>query len=138
MPAKALSELHGIGLPYLLKHLKELTQAGIFESVSGPKGGYRLARSPEEVTFLDIVDAIDGKQPIFQCKELRTRGPLAVSVETCRNCKCEIHLAMLEAEQAWRNALRQRTIANISARMPEQRDPERAELIRQWTHGHSR
>ncbi len=36
LPAKALAEFHGVSESYLLKHLKALVEAGVFESVPGP------------------------------------------------------------------------------------------------------
>ncbi len=46
LPGAALAEYHGVSSSYLLKHLQALTAAGILASVSGPAGGYRLARRP--------------------------------------------------------------------------------------------
>jgi Rrf2 family protein len=45
---------------FLLKVLKPLVSAGILHSVKGPNGGYRLAKSPREISMLDIIEAIDG------------------------------------------------------------------------------
>jgi Rrf2 family protein len=45
---------------FLLKVLKPLVSAQILVSVKGPNGGYRLAKSPNEVTLLDIIEAVDG------------------------------------------------------------------------------
>ena len=46
LPGKALAEYHGVSESYLLKHLKALTAAELLVSVPGPRGGYRLARTP--------------------------------------------------------------------------------------------
>src|SRR4051794_3672380 len=75
MPAARLAEYHGVPAPYLAKNLQALARAGIVESVSGPKGGYRMARPASEVTMLDVVEAIDGTEPSFRCTEIRQRGP---------------------------------------------------------------
>lgn len=50
----------GIPERFLLKVLKPLVSERILLSVKGPHGGYRLARSPNEITMLDIVEAVDG------------------------------------------------------------------------------
>ena len=63
---------------YLAKHLQALARAGVLETVKGPRGGYRLARPPAEITVLDVVEAIDGDEPAFRCTEIRRRGPSAV------------------------------------------------------------
>jgi len=75
LPSARLAELHEVPPAYLAKHLQALSAAGIVESVPGPKGGYRLARSAEEITVLDVVLAVEGDQPAFVCTEIRQCGP---------------------------------------------------------------
>ena len=79
LPAAKLAEYHGVPSAYLAKHLQALASAGVFETVKGPRGGYRLARPAAKVTMLDIVEAIDGEEPAFRCTEIRRRGPTAVA-----------------------------------------------------------
>ena len=74
LPGKALAEYHGVSESYLLKHLKALTAAELLVSVPGPRGGYRLARPPQRITLLDVVQAIDGTQPAFRCTEIHDAG----------------------------------------------------------------
>jgi Rrf2 family protein len=50
----------GIPMRFLLKVLKPLVTQRILLSVKGPHGGYRLARSPSDITILDVVEAVDG------------------------------------------------------------------------------
>jgi Rrf2 family protein len=45
---------------FLLKVLKPLVSAQILYSVKGPNGGYRLARSPNDITLLEVIEAVDG------------------------------------------------------------------------------
>ncbi len=75
LSAAALAEFHGVSTSYLLKHLQLLSGAGIVSTVPGPKGGYRLARTTDKITLLDIVLAVEGPQPAFRCAEIRQRGP---------------------------------------------------------------
>ncbi|RUV32830.1 Rrf2 family transcriptional regulator, partial [Mesorhizobium sp. M1A.T.Ca.IN.004.03.1.1] len=60
LSAAALAEFHGVSTSYLLKHLQALSGAGILDTVPGPKGGYRLAKAPKEISLLDIVLAVEG------------------------------------------------------------------------------
>ena len=76
MPGAALAAQFGLSPSYLLKHLNALTTAGVLESVPGPAGGYRLARSPGNISLLDIVLAVEGPQPAFRCGEIRRGGPV--------------------------------------------------------------
>src|SRR5215472_5635565 len=91
LPTKALAEYHGLSETYLAKHLQALTNARIIESLPGPKGGYRLQRPPEEITVLEVVEAIDGREPLFRCTEIRQQGPFALLPEAC-HVPCVIHI----------------------------------------------
>ncbi len=45
---------------FLLKCLLRATSAGLLRSLKGPNGGYVLARSPNKITVLDVIEAVDG------------------------------------------------------------------------------
>ena len=113
LSGKALAEFHGVPESYLLKHLKALAAKEILESVTGPLGGYRLARKPEQITLLDIVDAIEGDKPAFQCTEIRRRGPCALDDDAYPR-PCGINRAMLRAEAAYRKALAQENLKTLT------------------------
>lgn len=53
--------------PYLAKILQNLVQAGILESVRGPKGGFRLARPAQAVTVGEVVEALEGPCSLQGC-----------------------------------------------------------------------
>jgi Rrf2 family protein len=133
LPGRALAQFHGVSESYLLKHMQALTKAGICESVSGPTGGYRLARQPGEITLLDVFEAIEGTEPAFRCDEIRQRGPTALAPCTY-TVQCGIHGVMIEAEMAWRQALQSRTIADLTPVSIETMHPQRVELATRWIH----
>ncbi len=60
------AEAH-LPLPTVSKVLKILARAGLLASHRGMKGGYQLARKPEEITLADIVVALDGPIAITEC-----------------------------------------------------------------------
>ena len=127
-----LAQVHGVCESYLLKHLQALVRAELFESVPGPKGGFRLARPPETITLLDVVTAIEGAQPAFRCTEIRQRGPAGLEPAAYR-FPCAIHATMLRAEHAWREVLRGQTLADLAALVAERTDPRALEQhIRRW------
>jgi Rrf2 family protein len=131
LPAARLAEFHGVPPAYLAKHLQALSRAGIVESVPGRRGGYRLARPAAEVSLLDVVLAVDGPEPAFQCTEIRRRGPAAAGPEAYR-LPCRIHVAMAAAEAAWRAELRRRTVADIIGELADAVTPEAAALAITW------
>ena len=53
----------------MAKILKDLTWAGILVSFQGVTGGYRLAKSAREVTFLAVIEAMDGPVVLNLCVE---------------------------------------------------------------------
>src|SRR4051794_6072770 len=114
LPAAKLAEYHGVPAAYLAKHLQTLARAGVLETTKGPKGGYRLARPPAEITLLEVVEAIDGDEPAFRCTEIRRRGPLAMPAREYKK-QCGIHAAFARADDAWRTELAATTIADLFA-----------------------
>lgn len=60
LTATQIAEQRGIPEKYLVHILLQLKRVGIVKSIRGSQGGYLLGRSPDEITLLDIVSAIDG------------------------------------------------------------------------------
>jgi Rrf2 family protein len=137
LPAKALAEFHGVSESYLVKHLQALAGAGVLDSISGPKGGYRLARPPDAITLLDVVEAIEGGEPAFRCAEIRMRGPAAVE-PAAYPLPCRIHVAMLRADAAWKQSLRSQTIAGLTDGLRESLDPRIVERSDAWLEHNTR
>src|SRR5690606_41183143 len=74
LSTKALAELHGVPKEYLSKALQAVSQAGLVETTLGPSGGYRLARAPADISFLDIVEAVERSEE--HTSELQSRENL--------------------------------------------------------------
>jgi Rrf2 family protein len=60
VPSHIIAQANGTPNQFLLKILKPLVDARILHSVKGPNGGYRLARAPEKISVLEVVEAVDG------------------------------------------------------------------------------
>jgi Rrf2 family protein len=108
---KELSTFQGISDTYLSKIFSKLSKAGIVSSVPGVKGGYRLAKSPEEISFWDVIKAVEGPKPIFQCKNIKDNGYLYRENCCSAPSSCTINLVMLSAEEKMRDFLRSKTLA---------------------------
>jgi Rrf2 family protein len=108
----SLAEFHGVPPAYLSKTLQALVRAGIISSTPGRHGGYRLARTMYEITMLDMVLAIEGTEPAFRCTEIRRRGPTRVAAGAY-SPRCAIASVMMRAEDAWRQELRNTTLADL-------------------------
>ena len=78
------------------------------------KGGYALARSAEEITFWNVVEAVEGSESFFQCAEIRQNNILLDKdnlPDTYTKCPCLIKVVMSEAEDEMRKHLRNKTLA---------------------------
>lgn len=64
---KELAAVIGFSQVFLAKAMQSLNKAGITRSVQGVKGGYMLARSPEQITVGDIGVAIEGEPHLMRC-----------------------------------------------------------------------
>ena len=60
IPIATVAERRGIPVQFLEQLFSTLRRAGLLTSQRGVKGGYRLARAPEEITVLEVVQALDG------------------------------------------------------------------------------
>ncbi len=69
VPLKEVAEAQGISQHYLEQIAAQLRRAGFIRSVRGAKGGYRLARPPERVTALEVVEALEGSLAPVSCIE---------------------------------------------------------------------
>ena len=124
VPAAKLAAFYELPAAYLNKQLQALARAGIVSSTSGPRGGFQLARSPERITVLDVVVAIEGPDEAFRCEQLLKQGPGADPAADYRQA-CLVSQAMRRGDLAWRRALADQTLADLKAEV-EQRYPATA------------
>jgi len=67
--AEALAVEQGLPPRFLGAILADLRRAGLVASQRGAEGGYRLARSPDEITIADVIRALDG--PLAEVRGFR-------------------------------------------------------------------
>ncbi|WP_139998251.1 Rrf2 family transcriptional regulator [Paenibacillus paridis] len=99
-----LAEKQGVSPTYLSKILTKLVKAGLIESASGANGGYRVKRKKEEISFLDIIHAIEGTASLFDCS---LNHP----------AECLIQRVMVEAEQKMEQHLLNQKIVELAAKI---------------------
>lgn len=113
LATKTLAEFHGVPKEYLSKALQALAQAGLVEGTLGPNGGYRLAKAPKNITFLDIVEAVEGRKRTFECSEIRGNNPCLKKTEK-QSPVCAVAKVMYRADEAWRRELRTVTLEDLA------------------------
>ncbi len=73
VPIREIAEAQGIPETFLTQILLKLKGAGLVLSTRGSAGGYRLARSPEEISLQDVLTVVDG----CDLNVRETQGPAA-------------------------------------------------------------
>jgi len=132
-----LADLQGVSTEYLAKIFTKLHQAGLVVGTEGAGGGFALARAPEKISVLDVIVAIDGKKPLFDCKEVRLRCALfgSTAPRWASRGVCSIHAVMLEAEARMRTVLATHTLASITARVAAKAPASFSTDISAWLAG---
>ncbi|MGC9530055.1 MAG: RrF2 family transcriptional regulator [Candidatus Bipolaricaulaceae bacterium] len=65
--ARELAQRHQVPEAFLRKILQDLRQGGVVVAQKGRRGGYMLARSPEEVSVGQVVEVLEGPIPKLAC-----------------------------------------------------------------------
>jgi Rrf2 family protein len=99
-----LAEKLGVSQTYLSKMLTKLVKAGLIQSAPGANGGYRLRRKSEDISFLDIIHAIEGTASLFEC-----------SLD--HGSECMIQQIVIDAERQMEQYLENKKIADLAKTM---------------------
>ena len=62
-----IAEMTGASKHHVAKIMQRLTKNNFLFSQRGPAGGFTLKKKPEEITFLEIYEAIEGNIEITEC-----------------------------------------------------------------------
>lgn len=108
-----ISEAEAIPLPFLTKVISRLATAGLVTTSRGMGGGVSLARPPEEITLLQVVEAVDGPIILNHC--LLRSG-------TCeREPVCAAHDVWDEVQTHFVQELNAVTMRELAERQAEKR-----------------
>lgn len=64
---KVIAKALNVSPNHLSKVMQRLNKAGFIKSIKGFNGGFKLAATPEKVSFLEIYEAFDGKLKCGNC-----------------------------------------------------------------------
>jgi Rrf2 family protein len=67
VPFREIARRMGVPQDFLAKILKRLVQRQVVQSTRGARGGYRLARGAAQVSFLDVIEAVEGPLTVNRC-----------------------------------------------------------------------
>jgi Rrf2 family protein len=107
VPLRVIAEEENISEQYLEQIFVELRRAGFVRSVRGAKGGYRLARLPDEIVVGDVVRLLEGSLAPMEC--LIEDGPGCV-----REDGCQTRLIWQRVQSSIEDALGRMTLAEAA------------------------
>ena len=94
-----IARQQGIPRKFLEKIVQDLIRSGLIKSKRGACGGYTLARSPGEISFHDVIEALE--------------GPIAVNVCMDQSLRCD-HLPRCTMVGVWNEI--QRKVTDVFTR----------------------
>lgn len=129
-----LAELQGVPAEYLAKLFTKLSKAGLVTATEGARGGFTLARPAEDISFLDVILAIDGDKHLFECREIRDRCAVfdADKPAWAITGLCSIHAIMLSAEKRMRDELASHSLAELATRVAAKAPADFGQQIADW------
>lgn len=103
--AMEIATMTGIAQPTVSKILKLLVNAGVLVSTRGAKGGYALAKRPEEISVATVISALEGPIALTEC---------SISHQGCEQASgCDIWGNWGLINQTIHNALESVTLADL-------------------------
>lgn len=118
--SRELAEFQRLPLAFVRKLLTEQQRAGLLRAAEGRRGGWQLARDASRISMLDVADAAQGRVPLFDCRDVRTRCAMwedTAVPAAARRGVCEIHAVMQQAEAAMRARLAAVSLADLRDRV---------------------
>lgn len=131
---RAITERQGIPRKYLHALLTSLRKAELVRSVRGSRGGYVLARDPSRISAREVVEALEGRIKLVDCRE---RGSLCKMYGSCKTRRLWADLGHMLAERLGQTSLselangkgpagRRRVVEEKASRRPPARSAVRA------------
>lgn len=82
VPRADIAWRQAISADYLAQLFRDLQRMGLVEGVKGPGGGYRLGRSPSEISTADIIQAVEGPIVAVDCHNIH-KGSSPEQLSAC-------------------------------------------------------
>lgn len=105
---KVIAERQDISIKYLEQLMSMLRSSGLLRSIRGAKGGYILARPPEQIKLSEVFRCLEGPVTTAECTE---------NTDYCEHSKdCVAREVWIEVEAAIQKILRSITLADMVKR----------------------
>ncbi|HSW40942.1 MAG TPA: Rrf2 family transcriptional regulator [Patescibacteria group bacterium] len=108
LSVRRIAQEMSIPVRFLPQVMGDLMAAGLVEAATGRSGGYRLARPPEAITLLDVVEAVEGDSRRRTC--VLRGGPCGPEG------RCDVHDVFFAAQDAMLGTLAAARLADLPVR----------------------
>ncbi len=108
--ASEISQMTHVSLPTVSKILKALARQELVESTRGAHGGYRLARTPAEISMAEIITALEGPIALTECA--------TASSQCTIESRCGVRSNWQKINIAVRDALQGISLAEMTYPLP--------------------
>src|ERR1700722_19874668 len=95
---------------FLAKILKTLANNGLVQSTRGARGGFRLAKPARDISFLEVIEAVEGPVTINLCLEGKSSCHLSPS--------CTMYGVWKEGQERMLEVYRAATLDTLAFRVP--------------------
>ncbi|MEK9132728.1 MAG: Rrf2 family transcriptional regulator [Patescibacteria group bacterium] len=103
---KEIARAKKLSLSYISQIIIPLKNAGFVLSKEGKEGGYRLAKSPNKITIMEILEALEGPvSPVKCCCP-------GASAKCGSEAECNVKATWMGAKMMLMNFLRKKTLAD--------------------------
>ena len=117
----AVAEAEMLPLSYLEHLVAKLREAGLVTSTRGAHGGYQLARPPEDIDMLEVVQALEGPIAPMECFHEEREGKVLCSHEADGGDACATKVLWTRVQGGVTKALSGTTVAEL-VEFPDQHE----------------
>jgi Rrf2 family transcriptional regulator, cysteine metabolism repressor len=113
VPLTEIAAHDGLPLAYLEHLVARLRKAGLVDSRRGSRGGYLLARSPEQITMAEVVEALEGSIAPIECISEGPDGSIVCAREADLSHGCPTKLLWTRVRLSIVRTLQETTLADL-------------------------
>jgi Rrf2 family protein len=113
VPFREIARRMAVPEDFLAKILKQLVDQGLVQSTRGPHGGYALARPADDISFLQVIEAVEGPVALNVCLDDEGCG---------RSASCTMVGVWREGQEKMLEVYRQAKLSGL--RLPGAAEPE--------------
>ncbi len=101
-----LCDIRSLPKQYLAKIFSALSRADLVTPIRGKRGGYKLSHSPEDISLLQVIEAVEGPLALNLCQ---------FDPPKCDEFQCSLRKVWDELQETLRSRLQSVTLADCAA-----------------------